>query len=198
MPQVFGQSDPRPSGFDAAAGFPPHGGWDIQDDRRTVVLHDPDFVGAVRPYELLAQRFEAEQPTDYTLFPGCCPMWDNEARKPRRGQGFYGSLPRRYGEWLEKAARRAQSAPHPDERVVFINAWNEWAEGTYLEPDRHFGVAYLNETRRALDKLSGGPAKPQSTTPVSQYPVRKSKLNYIGHLVRAALRRGRRKLQRLS
>jgi lipopolysaccharide biosynthesis protein len=189
MPQVFGQSDPRPAGFDAAAGFPPHGGWDIRDDRRAAVIHDPDFMGGVRSYELLAQLFEAEAPTDYTFFPGCCPMWDNEARKPRRGQGFYGSSPRRYGEWLANAARRVQSAAHPDERIVFINAWNEWAEGAYLEPDRHYGAAYLNETRRVHDCLAGESRAPRLPMGTERFRVRKSKWSHVAQVARAVLRR---------
>jgi lipopolysaccharide biosynthesis protein len=194
MPQVFDQSDPRPMGFDAAAGFPPHGGWDIADDRRTLVLHDPEFVGAARSYEALAQLFETKAPTEYLLFPGCCPMWDNEARKPRRGQGYYGSSPGRYGLWLERVARQVQGEPVLDNRIVFINAWNEWAEGTYLEPDRHYGAAYLLETRRVLDRLAGIQNPSKAKSEAARYAVRKSKLSYVLSLIRGIKRRLRSSL----
>jgi lipopolysaccharide biosynthesis protein len=95
----------------------------------------------------------------YVYFPGVTPQWDNEARKPNRGVCFVGSTPRKYGAWLEQACEQALAAPSPDERIVFINAWNEWAEGAYLEPDRHYGYAYLAETARTLDRMAASAAK---------------------------------------
>jgi hypothetical protein len=40
----------------------------------------------------------------------------------------------------------------PDEAIIFINAWNEWAEGNHLEPDLKFGRGYLEATKRALNR----------------------------------------------
>lgn len=155
MAQAFGDNDPRVHGMDAAAGFPPHnGGWDIPNEKRELSLLDQRYAGHIASYDRLAAVIGANRPTDFRLFPGVCPQWDNEARKPGRGFSFHGSTPAKYGAWLKRASGYAATAPTADERIVFINAWNEWAEGAYLEPDRHFGFAYLAETRRVLDGLA--------------------------------------------
>lgn len=156
MPQAFGDIDPRAFGLDAAAGFPPHnGGWELPNRRNSIKLLDTGYDGVAASFEDLAAAHINNRPTDFRLFPGVCPSWDNEARKPRRGHSFYGADPSLYGRWLKAASEQASRAPIHDERIVFINAWNEWAEGAYLEPDRHFGYAYLAETRRIMEDLKG-------------------------------------------
>ena len=161
MPQAFGDDDPRSFGLDAAVGFPPHkfgfnppnDRWKLPNDRWKIRLLDPEFVGEARPYDHLVERALAYRPTAFEYFPAVCPSWDNEARKPKRSISFYGSTPHKYGRWLYAASEQALSASSLEKRIVFINAWNEWAEGAYLEPDRHFGFAYLAETRRVLNRL---------------------------------------------
>jgi lipopolysaccharide biosynthesis protein len=155
MPQAFGDDDPNVYGMDAAAGFPPHKfGWDLPSIAATLELLDPHFRGVVHTYEAMAQGAKAFQcDGGYNVFHGVCPGWDNEARRAGRGRTFIGSTPKKYGRWLDDACRKALRAPSADERIVFINAWNEWAEGAHLEPDRHYGYAYLRETARVLSRL---------------------------------------------
>ena len=81
------------------------------------------------------------------------PDWDNDARYNDCGQGFLGSTPPLYEEHLFDLCRAALDAPFLGARpYVFINAWNEWAEAAYLEPDLHYGYAYLNATARAISR----------------------------------------------
>jgi lipopolysaccharide biosynthesis protein len=156
MAQGFGDDDPRPYGLDAAAGFPPHrSGFDAPPMQDSLERLDPDFQGIVVRYADMAAAALANQPAEFRLFPGVCPSWDNEARKPARGFCALGATPAAYHDWLAAACEGALAFPDPDERIVFINAWNEWAEGAHLEPDRHFGYAYLNETAKVVAKLSG-------------------------------------------
>jgi glycosyltransferase involved in cell wall biosynthesis len=154
MAQTFGDEDPRLFGFDAAVEFPPHKlGADAPRINAAAKMLDPSYEGLIYEYDHLVKRAVTAPPPPYKLFPCVCPSWDNEARKPRRGSTFAFSTPAKYGAWLTHACQRVLREFKPEERLVFINAWNEWAEGAYLEPDSHFGFAYLNETARVLSRL---------------------------------------------
>lgn len=139
-------------GFDALVEFPPHG---LVADRIEDKLKwlNQRHMGAVFDYGavalLEALRLEREV-AKTAIFPGVMPSWDNEARRPGAGTVFHGSTPADYEAWLRAAAAHARATLPLDRRMVFINAWNEWAEGAYLEPDRVHGRAYLEATRNAL------------------------------------------------
>ncbi len=89
-----------------------------------------------------------DQPA-YTCFPGVCPSWDNSARRPEgKAIIFRGSSPQLFADWLSAKARSFR--PAGDKNLLFVNAWNEWAEGNHLEPCRHYGDAWL----RAVQQFS--------------------------------------------
>jgi lipopolysaccharide biosynthesis protein len=84
----------------------------------------------------------------HVRFPCVSPGWDNTARR-REPVILQNDDPVVYERWLRFTAERARSRD-PEERIVFINAWNEWAEGCHLEPDLRSGRQFLEATRRAL------------------------------------------------
>jgi lipopolysaccharide biosynthesis protein len=86
---------------------------------------------------------------DYRLFRTVMPGWDNTARRPNDSVIFAGSTPGAYQAWLECVLRQTREQHFGDEQLVFVNAWNEWAESAYLEPDLAWGHAYLEATRNA-------------------------------------------------
>ncbi|HKW81163.1 MAG TPA: glycoside hydrolase family 99-like domain-containing protein, partial [Casimicrobiaceae bacterium] len=61
------------------------------------------------------------------------------------------SHPANYHRWLAGIVAQARRRP-PAERMVFINAWNEWGEGCHLEPDQRYGRGYLDATLKALER----------------------------------------------
>lgn len=149
-PQSFETADPGVYGFDAATEFPPNlSGAPVVTD--SVTLLNPDFSGIAYDWSALVERSEQYAAPDYKLFRGVCPSWDNEARRTGRGAAFVNSNPADYERWLRNAVDDTCARfERRDERLVFVNAWNEWAEGAHLEPDRRYGYAWLEATRRAL------------------------------------------------
>lgn len=97
--------------------------------------------------------FDSCQPApDYLGFPGVCPSWDNSARRPDgKAILFRGSTPQLFGDWLAAKARRF-SPPSRQENLIFINAWNEWAEGNHLEPCLRHGHGWLDAVQQVLTK----------------------------------------------
>lgn len=84
-------------------------------------------------------------------FPCVIPNWDNSARK-RNSTVIQNDDPAEYEKWLYAALSKAATYPE-DEQFVFVNAWNEWAEGCHLEPDLKNGRGFLEATLRAVQSL---------------------------------------------
>ena len=58
--------------------------------------------------------------------------------------------PEHYEVWLRRLLDYTRRHHQGDHRLVFVNAWNEWGEGAYLEPDEKFGYGFLEATARAV------------------------------------------------
>lgn len=165
MAQAFGDNDPRVFGLDGAIEFPPHKVLGHAPDitNRTPLL-DLTFSGNIRSYDAIVDTAAAWPAPDFPLIRTVFPSWDNEARRPGRGTIIAGSTPEKFARWLGWAIDQAIAQPTHGEPLVCINAWNEWAEGAYLEPDVHYGGAYLNSVARTVfgaAARSAAPARPK-------------------------------------
>jgi lipopolysaccharide biosynthesis protein len=148
--QALGLTDPRPYGFDAAVEFsPPHVARLLLDPQRIGGV-DENFMGYIEDYVGVATQSINARPTDYVRYRGCFPMWDNTARRGASGHIFVNCSPKAYAQWLRFLVHEAMLRREQTEPLVFVNAWNEWAEGAYLEPDEHYGRALLEITRTAV------------------------------------------------
>ena len=148
--QSFDITDPRPYGFDAAVEFPPHGLGKAWFDQRALKITNNKFRGYIFDYPSASRIMMQKDFPNYTLFRTVMPAWDNTARKQNDSNIFINSSPAAYREWLEDVMNYTEKNLPENKRFVFINAWNEWAEGTHLEPDRRYGYAYLQATLDAL------------------------------------------------
>lgn len=75
--------------------------------------------------------------------------YDDSPRRGVRAVVTRGSTPKKFGKYLRETIRKSLSEGN---EYVFINAWNEWGEGNYLEPDVRNGYGYLEEVRRSTRK----------------------------------------------
>ena len=147
--QSFDRADPADYGFDAAVEFPPNLATptNVTADQSLV---NPAYRGQVLDWRELADDYRRRPLPDYRLFPGVNCGWDNEARRSGAGRTYLHAAPRRYRDWLRDTIERRLAGRAASDRLVFVNAWNEWAEGAVLEPDARLGHAWLQATRDAL------------------------------------------------
>lgn len=162
----LGDAETIALGFDAIVGFAP--------DWRTV---RPKFFPTLVRYLLNLPRGKAFEVYDYTVlaraamerqgtaerhFPCVAPSWDNSARKSFNAVIIQNDNAELFEAWLRDAANHVTSYPK-DEQIVFINAWNEWAEGCHLEPDLRNGHRFLEAVRKVFGGAAGVPR--QSSNP---------------------------------
>ena len=173
-PQSFETVDPAVYDFDAALEFPPNNSKppNITDDVTPVV---DDFQSKVYDWRIFVERSDNYKDPGYTLFRSATPAWDNTARKKKKGTVFHNSCPKLFTKHLKNAfSETLAQRDNPDERLVFINAWNEWAEGAHLEPDEKYGYAWLQAVRDAHEAVSQ-----RNKRHPSIYDIRWSKLNTL-------------------
>jgi lipopolysaccharide biosynthesis protein len=155
------RDDPTVIGFDAAVEFQPDqfdlptnsGGGRLQALGRALGLSERGYAeNWVHDYEVLVEKMVRRDQPPYRRFPCVTPSWDNSPRWKQSALIFHNSTPALYERWL-RAAVQQEFRSGKDDGMVFINAWNEWAEGNHLEPDLRHGHAYLEATRRAVMDL---------------------------------------------
>ncbi|MBR8829275.1 MAG: glycoside hydrolase family 99-like domain-containing protein [Gomphosphaeria aponina SAG 52.96 = DSM 107014] len=136
-------------GFDAGVQFPPHGVPAKVIDPTT--LKAPDYQGYIYDFHSVVENsLKMPLPSEKEIL-SVITAWDNTARKGKAGNAYVYASPEIYQLWLSGVIEKTKQIYLGDERLVFINAWNEWAEGTYLEPDRKYGHQYLQATSKALN-----------------------------------------------
>ena len=80
--------------------------------------------------------------------------WDNTARYREKATVYQGCTPQIFEEYMMRLAKLESQKHDEGKQFLYINAWNEWAEGTYLEPDTDNGYAYLEALRRAVNRAA--------------------------------------------
>lgn len=105
-------------------------------------------LNTVVDYAAYVSRSVSRPALEDSTFPVVFPSWDNSVRRTS-ATIIENHDPSEYGRWLSDAVSRVEKRS-PDTRLVFVNAWNEWAEGCHLEPDQRHGTAFLDATAAVI------------------------------------------------
>jgi lipopolysaccharide biosynthesis protein len=137
------EGPPAHYGLDGSLGFPPHNNlwqWLPHDGLQV----DPRFQGNILSYEALAEDAEERLRSrlDPSAFPGVMVAFDNTPRRQWASDIWYGANPYTFRRWLATAVDSVADRAR-DKQLVFVNAWNEWAESAVLEPTDRFGKTFL-------------------------------------------------------
>ncbi|MGL4631743.1 MAG: glycoside hydrolase family 99-like domain-containing protein [Leadbetterella sp.] len=100
-------------------------------------------------YDEVVRRMKTKKEPSYKNYKCIMPSWDNCARRKTNAFLISDSTPDKYKDWLEDVCEKSNVYSN-EENFVFLNAWNEWAEGNHLEPDQKWGKQYLQKTKEVL------------------------------------------------
>jgi lipopolysaccharide biosynthesis protein len=151
-------------GFDSGVEFPPHN-MRCQTVNAQINFYAA-FSGYVVQYADVANAFlQRTYPLGARVFKTVFPSWDNTARTGSRAVVVLNGTPGNFAQWLSSTMGLARSNPTQGEKLVFINAWNEWAEGCHLEPDRRYGNAFLRATLQARNGMGMADGFPDQGMP---------------------------------
>ena len=178
--QSFSIRSPEPFNFDASVEFPPHTIISSEINNEIELLNK-NYSGRIYSYEQVVKNAVLSSEPDYKLYRTAMLSWDNTARKQNNSHIFHGFSLLLYKQWLSSIVNKVYSNPkyNTDEKIVFVNAWNEWAEGTHLEPDQKFGYGYLQTT---YDVLENYDFQPKNLTVKPHNIVKKSDYAVIAHV----------------
>jgi lipopolysaccharide biosynthesis protein len=142
---------PERYGIDAYIDFPPHGAR-VETVHHRLSEVDPSFRGMVYSYDSVVSGDLGKYRDGYryNLHRGLMLAWDNTPRKVVNAHVCHMANPAKFRRWLREVFVQEDRFRPEGESMVFVNAWNEWAEGTYLEPDRRWGRGFLEALRSAL------------------------------------------------
>ncbi|MCC6867025.1 MAG: glycoside hydrolase family 99-like domain-containing protein [Ignavibacteria bacterium] len=106
----------------------------------------------IHDYKKLSSLYMKKTVSKVKTFPVVIPSWDNSSRK-KNSASIQNNDPELFRNWLTNAVQKVQDYEN-DERIVFLNAWNEWAEGCHLEPDLKNGKKFLEVIKNVINNLN--------------------------------------------
>lgn len=117
-------------------------------NRKFLLAHGKGIVMTKASYDMLWEKILKRENHNNNTFIGCFCDWDNSPRKSYNSIIMQGVSAKKFNIYFKQLYSKARKLSAP---MIVINAWNEWAEGAYLEPDEKNGYAYLEAIKEAKE-----------------------------------------------
>lgn len=158
---------PSEHGFDAAMEFAPDSNYKGKKVakhnyvkylfgkllHKSGIYKSAHYENGIYHYTSMMNSLMKKPKPPYKYFRSVFPSWDNSARRKHNATIYLGSTPHLFEQWVSKMAQYTRENLPEKEQLLFINAWNEWAEGNHLEPDKKWGTQYLEALKKGIDKF---------------------------------------------
>ena len=143
-------------GADALVEYSPHGLLNLMSNYSPPCYINPYFNGKILDASsFIKDRNYMVKHNSDKFFRSALVSWDNTARKATsKGVILQGLNPMTFNQWLKDIISESMEIHSEEENIVFVNSWNEWAEGSHLEPDMRYGYAYLQAVKEALEEVN--------------------------------------------
>lgn len=187
---THGNKDYASMGFDSGIEFPPHNLNGISPVNDKLAFNDL-FTGYVMQFRDIAEAYLNADYDGQKVFKTIFPSWDNAARRGKNSLIVLNGTPDNYEYWLARTIRQTRQKFEGEDSFVFINAWNEWAEGCHLEPDRKYGHGFLKATETAKAGRSTLTAFADAGVPAFQRDIKAEIRSVVVYLASRVILRGR-------
>lgn len=141
---------------DAIVEFPPHTVRRLMDAYEVQGYLNPYFNGRILdPSSFIKNKKYMINYRSKEYYRSALASWDNSARKAT-SKGFImeGLNPKTFKMWLKDIMAESKQIHSGSNDIVFVNSWNEWAEGSHIEPDMKYGYAYLQAIKEVFEELN--------------------------------------------
>ena len=100
-------------------------------------------------YKKVIRHMHTKYDQQENVYPCVIPQLDRTPRAGKEAVILYNSTPELFGKYVRETIDIVKDKDY-EHRIIVINAWNEWGEGNYIEPDIKYGHGYLNALRNVV------------------------------------------------
>jgi hypothetical protein len=169
--------------IDGIVEFPPHFPSGDFVKKSTDINTRSDFNGLIYDYKHCVKKsityYNEKQMTPKSIdyYPCSFPSWDNTARRGLDSHICANTSKKLFKKWLRGCCDFSKQYNPKEKDFIFINAWNEWAEGAILEPDKKNGLSSLKALNSVMKEYGNFDVQADAINPLMKHQLHEENNN---------------------